>query len=583
MWHNQIYNELNKITQKESFTMCIQKYFAGQADVLFFFKDELQNIDDQVKLIPLGINNKFIGYIAFKKINIINNIWNTINKYYLEFAAVVRRVQSHEDNNRTIKHIRILSTIQSIANSNLKLDEVYNRIAHDLKKVIHFDRASMTIINEDKKTIAVFAVFDESKTSLGTGKILEITNTAQQWICENKKPYIAVDILNNPIFQEDFLLASEDYRSALRVPMLFKNEIIGAINFNSKHVDNFTAYDAEFALKVATVLSYAVVNTKMIREKKEKTEQIAKENRHLKILNNVLNKLSEANEFKSSIKEVLEDIVKEFNLAGSECYLNINKKLILENSYFVNSNSEFNNKKNFSNNIIEKFHKGEISFDENNAKLFLPIKTNGKLLGAIVFNGNVYDLYEKEHDFIHLLIKQISVVVENILLFRTVKFAAEFDTLTGLYNKKKFFALLRREISRCKRNKDKLVLIMADIDDFKAFNDQYGHLTGDRILKNVANIISNNLRKSDIAGRFGGEEFLILLPSSEISLGYNFAKRLAKVINELTGNNNISISIGLAELDIEKDDAVSIVRRADNALYDAKNKGKNTITIASKG
>jgi len=160
---------------------------------------------------------------------------------------------------------------------------------------------------------------------------------------------------------------------------------------------------------------------------------------------------------------------------------------------------------------------------------------------------------------------------------------ATIDELTGLYNRRALFSRLVEEHSRVERYKENFSLMIVDIDDFKKVNDTYGHQVGDAILKNLANFLKGNLRTSDFVSRFGGEEFIAILPSTDLPKAKQVAEKRRhmlgkKVFEDKKGEVKIkiSVSVGISQC-IPGDDIDSLIKRADDALYLAKNNGKNVI------
>jgi len=159
------------------------------------------------------------------------------------------------------------------------------------------------------------------------------------------------------------------------------------------------------------------------------------------------------------------------------------------------------------------------------------------------------------------------------------------DDLTRLFNSRYFYKKLEEEIDRVMRYKQPLSLLLVDLDDFKNINDKYGHLIGDKVLKMAGRVIKDFLRKTDTAYRYGGEEFTVLLPETEVEAAMNVAERirqgfetqdLSLIINE---NLHISVSIGAAQFQ-PGELMEAFVKRADDALYVAKQKGKNRVYLA---
>jgi len=161
---------------------------------------------------------------------------------------------------------------------------------------------------------------------------------------------------------------------------------------------------------------------------------------------------------------------------------------------------------------------------------------------------------------------------------------ANFDSLTGLYNRRAILGKLHELINLANRYKEDFSLVMLDIDHFKRVNDRYGHLTGDEVLEKIAALIRRNIRDTDTVGRYGGEEFIIILPQTNLSSAWGVAERLRTIIEKAEMKDPagtvfaITVSQGLAGWERDED-ATSLISRADEALYKAKEKGRNRVQI----
>lgn len=155
---------------------------------------------------------------------------------------------------------------------------------------------------------------------------------------------------------------------------------------------------------------------------------------------------------------------------------------------------------------------------------------------------------------------------------------ANTDSLTGIFNRRKFMQVASHELSRFKRHKHMFAILMLDIDDFKKINDNFGHDVGDKVIKKFADIIQEETRDSDCFARWGGEEFIIMLPESDLSGRCILAEKLINLINnyKFDHDERVTVSMGVTS-SIENDDNLDeIIKRADHALYKAKDSGKNT-------
>jgi diguanylate cyclase (GGDEF)-like protein len=173
------------------------------------------------------------------------------------------------------------------------------------------------------------------------------------------------------------------------------------------------------------------------------------------------------------------------------------------------------------------------------------------------------------------------VLLTNEVISLKLRKYAEHDSLTNLYNRRIFLECLHKNKSRAIRMKTPLSLLVLDIDNFKAINDSYGHLAGDQVLIDFAKNIQENLRKEDVIGRMGGEEFAIFLPNISEEAAITFAERLrsiieAKPVSTSKGVINYTISIGITNIESQTS-IEQAMDAADSAMYEAKRSGRNRV------
>ena len=188
------------------------------------------------------------------------------------------------------------------------------------------------------------------------------------------------------------------------------------------------------------------------------------------------------------------------------------------------------------------------------------------------------------------LAKQSSATINRANVYSEILKHATLDALTGFYNRRHLEERMKQETAKAKRQKTPLCAIMTDIDFFKKVNDIYGHAAGDLVLKLVSKTIRSQLREYDIAGRYGGEEFALLLPFTRTEEAIMVAERLRHAVEntiiDLTKVNpespqktiNVTISIGIYEFKTT-DNTEDLLKKADKALYEAKDTGRNKVII----
>ncbi len=181
-----------------------------------------------------------------------------------------------------------------------------------------------------------------------------------------------------------------------------------------------------------------------------------------------------------------------------------------------------------------------------------------------------------------LMVFALSFLFYSIKVNRKIEAMLIYDTLTGALSRKEIFSRLHSEHYRSRRYGSPLSLCMIDIDHFKRINDNYGHQTGDKILCELSELIRSRIRNSDHFGRYGGEEFLLLLPNTEGERAYEFMEALRKNIEEhpFSGERHITVSMGIAAAGNSDDDTNTLIKQADENLYSAKRAGRNLVILS---
>lgn len=218
------------------------------------------------------------------------------------------------------------------------------------------------------------------------------------------------------------------------------------------------------------------------------------------------------------------------------------------------------------------------------------LKSKGKTIGLLSVNNflSQQNISEEEKDLLLSLAGQIAMAVERARLFEKVETLSITDTLTGLYLLRHFKEKLDEELYRSERYKLKFSLIILDIDHFKKINDTYGHQTGDLVIEMVAKKIKDNLRKIDLPARYGGDEFIILLPQTDQNEAKIIAKRIWDGVRSLsieTPDGNVlrlTASLGISTYPLNGKKSGELIKMADYAMYLSKRHGRDRFTMASR-
>jgi diguanylate cyclase (GGDEF)-like protein/PAS domain S-box-containing protein len=215
----------------------------------------------------------------------------------------------------------------------------------------------------------------------------------------------------------------------------------------------------------------------------------------------------------------------------------------------------------------------------------VPLFARGEMIGFLTIDSRVAGAYgEPQASLAQAFANEAAIAIENAKLFEETRRLSITDPLTGLYNRRYFFELAQNAFDEARTDSRSLSILMIDIDQFKQVNDNYGHAVGDHVLRNVTERCRESLRIGEVMGRYGGEEFVVLISDAVLEDALQVAERLRSNISgqpiEVSGNQVlVTASFGVAEMDSNCRDLDSLIDRADQALYKAKSAGRNCVAV----
>lgn len=408
-------------------------------------------------------------------------------------------------------------------------------------------------------------------------------------------------------------------RSELCIPLKVEEQVIGLINVESSKKYAFTDEDEELLTIIAGQLATAIQRLRTAQAEYQKTEQLKRSNSLIRALSQVNTRAAAV----ADLDGVIQTLGNELATLGMRCMValtdsghqNVNiqyislpdrtiralenilnfriqyylvplEKLILDTNgenkaYIIQdlSGTIEHALPTLSRQVLAKIiHSAGII--ETTSVCYLPLITEGRLVGIIWLWGE--GIHESDLPTVSLFASQIAAVLQSARLLAEVRRLAITDELTGLYNRRHFFDLAKKAYAHAIENHLALSALIIDLDHFKLFNDRYGHIVGDKILHETAQLIKSALREHDIVGRYGGEEFSILLPGTNPQGAVKVAKRIitkvtAASIETEAGPLAVHLSIGAAALNKKTPDLYALINSADQAMYIAKTSGGDRV------
>lgn len=237
---------------------------------------------------------------------------------------------------------------------------------------------------------------------------------------------------------------------------------------------------------------------------------------------------------------------------------------------------------------LSQVHCTHFTHENPESYLCIPMGAHGETLGVLFLQATAQapaPIIEGRLDGLREIIHLVGMSIASLHLRLKLEHQSIRDPLTGLFNRHFMQVTLEKELSRARRRENSLGVLMVDVDHFKAFNDQFGHAAGDSVLQSVAAALQSNVRAEDAACRYGGEEFLIVLPEISVEAAVELAERLRQIVSRLddyrqaSNTRPITISVGIALYPVDALDPAELIDKADQALYRAKNEGRNKVVL----
>ena len=232
-----------------------------------------------------------------------------------------------------------------------------------------------------------------------------------------------------------------------------------------------------------------------------------------------------------------------------------------------------------SSTLIQSRAQGSELYAETATRMSVPLISFGQVLGILLLDSSRSGVFsESDVQPLESVADICSTAIQNAHYVERVKQLAYIDGLTGIFNRRFFELRIAEEIERARRHKSGMAVIMADIDQFKNLNDDFGHLLGDEVLRQVSSLFQQQLRKIDVVCRYGGEEFGLILPQTSASHALRVAEKLRRAVEswKFPGvPRTVTISAGIGVFPDHGTTRDELVRAADNGLYAAKQAGRN--------
>jgi len=471
--------------------------------------------------------------------------------------------------------------------STFDLDEVLQRILAIAHDYFHLRNVAILLLDRQSQELYVRSQIgwdegqDKTRWSPGQG----ITGAA----ANQKQPVYAADVSKDP----RYFCSAKSTCSELAIPLMVRDEVVGVLDCQSDHIDHFDSETIDLLTLFSTQASIALQNARLYSLEQQRARQ-------LQAINAIAQQTTAVLDLEELLGRVCGLIQDAFQVSHVSLFLREDHDLVLrahhgtltpcipEGGRFA-ANSEpwgkiLADSCTCTESDLRKAPASVKFFAETASRMCIPLVSFGQTLGVIALDSAKADAFrDGDQQSLESVADICATAIQNAHYVDRVKQLAYLDGLTGIFNRRFFELRIMEEIERAHRYGTGMAVVMADIDQFKKLNDEFGHVLGDEVLRQTSSLFNQQLRKVDVVCRYGGEEFGILLTQVNASQALGVAEKLRKLVEgwQFPGvPRTVTISAGAAALPEHGTSRDELVKAADSALYAAKQAGRNAVCLA---
>jgi diguanylate cyclase (GGDEF)-like protein len=472
--------------------------------------------------------------------------------------------------------------------STFDLDEVLQRILSIARDCFHLPNVAILLVDKDGGELYVRSQvgWDAGKDVIRLGIHDGITGAAVL----KQQPIYAPDTT----LDARYICAAQSTRSELAIPLMVREEVVGVLDCQSDLVDFFDHETIELLTLFSTQASLALENARLYSLERARARQ-------LQAINTIAQQSTAVMELDDLLVRACSVIQQAFQVSHVSLCLREEENIVMRahhgtltpnfppGSQFPTNQPPWSEVIDSSDTVIEKdltdAPESLRLFKECASRMSIPLISFGQTHGVLSLHSSKRNAFRaSELQSLESVADICANSIQNAHYVERVKQLAYLDGLTGIFNRRFFELRIIEEIERARRYGTGMSVIMADIDGFKRLNDEFGHLLGDEVLRQVSSLFHQQLRKIDVVCRYGGEEFAILLTQTNEQQALAIAEKLRKMVAEWQFPGvprTVTISAGVAAFPIHGKTRDEMIRAADSGLYAAKQAGRNRICLTA--
>ncbi len=547
--------------------------------------------------VPMIYKNNVEGVISiqdYKK----ENVYSTEDEALLmgianRAAVIVANTKLIEEKMKRANDLSLMNQIADNLTKNLEIDTICSSVTKSITQ--NFKNFNVAIFLIEHRKVVLKNLSKNFKDSIPNDLRLKFVENVVSALEKAGKTIVANDISKNSLYR---LYGHVRTKSGVAIPLNISTKIIGVLNIESNELNAFNENTVRSLELIADLVSVAVHNAQLTEDATIRAKELA-------VSFTIARSLISTLELGDVLNEVLEVIGKTFGYTSCAVLLADKKtgRLYIKAShgypryirYIMRDQRLKSGREGICAHVAatgKPYYAPNVSQDPYyvmgkkavKSEAAVPLKIKDEVIGVLDIESEKFDAFsERDLRMFSVFASQAAIAIQNDQLYNEIKSLSLTDSLTKAANRRHFDLMLNNELRKAKGYSRPLSLAMIDLDDFKNFNDKFGHLAGDKILIHISHSLRKNVRDTDFVARYGGEEFVIILPETSNSLAMKVSERVRTSVEKDVhtikdvGRKKMTVSIGVASFPDNAETTAELVHCADRALYRAKQMGKNCV------
>lgn len=547
--------------------------------------------------VPMIYKNTVEGVITvqdYKK----ENVYSAEDESFLlsiasRAAVVIANTKLIDEKIVRAKELTLMNELADHLTRSLKVDTICRSAAKSITQ--NFKNCNVSIFLVEHRKVVLKKLSSNFRDKISRDARLKFGEKIVSTIIKKGQTIVANDISKSPLYR---LYGYTPVKSSVCMPLRISTKTIGVLSIDCDELNAFDEETVRSLELISNLVSVALHNAQL-------TEEATNQSKELTVSFTIARSLISTLELDDVLREILGVIANTFGYMSCAVLLTDEKKERLHikashgyprsTQYIMRAQRLKSGKEGICAHVAstgKPYYASDVSKDPYyvigkksvKSEAAVPLRIKDEVIGVLDIESEKLDAFsERDLRMFSVFASQAAIAIENDRLYNEIKSLSLTDSLTRVANRRHFDLMLSSEFRKAKGYSRPLSLVMIDLDDFRSFNDRYGHLAGDKILIHISNILIKNVRDTDFVARYGGEEFTIILPETSNTLAMKVSERIRNsveknVLNiEGVGKKKMTISIGVASFPDNADTTTELVDSADRALYRAKQMGKNCV------